>query len=132
MAILVAWYIAITALAVFQCSPVKKQFDYRISGRCLSFYGTFIGVTAPNFFIDVILLLLPVPMLWNLKIKKTKKLALTANFLLGYWSVTDLNYDSKSPTKHYSVIVVTILRLKAILSVPNDGVDDVPCIDIFH
>ena len=88
MAILVAWYIAITALAVFQCSPVQKQFDYTIPGHCLSFYGTFIGVTAPNFFIDVVLLLLPVPMLWNLKIKKTKKFALTANFLLGYWLVS--------------------------------------------
>ena len=87
MAILVAWYIAITALAVFQCSPVQKQFDYTIPGHCLSFYGTFIGVTAPNFFIDVVLLLLPVPMLWKLKIKKTKKFALTANFLLGYWLV---------------------------------------------
>ena len=50
MAILVAWYIAITALAVFQCSPVQKQFDYTIPGHCLSFYGTFIGVTAPNLF----------------------------------------------------------------------------------
>ena len=96
MVILVAWYIAITALAVFQCSPVKKQFDLTIPGHCLSFYGTFIGVTVPNFFIDVLLLLLPVPMLWNLKIKKTKKIALTANFLLGYWLVTSIDRNAKS------------------------------------
>ena len=96
VAILIAWYIAITVLAVFQCSPVKKQFDYTIPGSCLSFYGTFIGVTVPNFFIDVILLLLPVPMLWKLKIKKAKKIALTANFLLGYWSVTGTDCNSKN------------------------------------
>ena len=96
MAILIAWYIAITVVAVFQCTPVKRQFDYTIPGHCLSFYGTFIGVTVPNFFIDVILLLLPVPMLWNLKIKKAKKVALTANFLLGYWLVADTCCNSQN------------------------------------
>lgn len=85
MAILIAWFIAITVLAIFYCTPVKKQFDFSIPGHCYSFYGTFIGVTAPNFFVDLLLLLLPVPMLWKLQIKKTKKVALTANFLLGYW-----------------------------------------------
>ena len=94
MAILIAWFIAITAMAVFKCSPVKKQFDYTVPGYCLSIHRGFLGATAPNFLIDVILLLLPMPMLWNLKIKKTKKLALTANFLLGYWSVTDTDRNS--------------------------------------
>ena len=31
------------------------------------------------------------------------------------------------PANQFSVIVVTILRLQAILSVPNDGIEDVPC-----
>ena len=73
-----------TALSIFQCSPVQKQWDFAVPGHCYSLYGTFIGVTVPNVFIDLLLLILPVPMLWKLQIKTTKKLALTANFLLGY------------------------------------------------
>ena len=83
-AILVAWYIAITVTAIFQCSPIQKQWDYALPGYCHSLYGTFIGITVATLFVDVILLLLPMPMLWKLQIKTTKKIALIANFLIAY------------------------------------------------
>ena len=83
-AILIAWFIALTVLAVFQCSPVARQWDYSIPGHCFSLYGTFVGVTISNVFVDVLLLVLPLPMLWKLQIKLKKKIALIANFMLGY------------------------------------------------
>lgn len=84
--ILVAWWIAIDILAIFQCNPVARQWDHSIPGHCYSLYGTFLGVTVPNVFIDVLLLVLPLPMLWKLQISLRKKFALIANFMLGYRS----------------------------------------------
>ena len=128
---LIAWFIAISAVSIFQCSPVQKQWDYTLPGHCLSFYGTFIGVTAPNVFIDLFLLLLPVPMLWKLQIRTTQKIALTANFLLGYRSVIHALCTASLLTDHISVIVVTIIRVVSITSVPDDGTADVTCTCFF-
>jgi len=85
--VLVAWWIALNVLAVLRCSPVARQWDYNIPGHCYSLFGTFLGVTIPNAFVDVLILLLPIPMLWKLQISTMKKLALIANFVLGYRSV---------------------------------------------
>ena len=128
---LVAWFIAISAISIFQCSPVQKQWNYTLPGHCLSFYGTFIGVTAPNVFIDLFLLILPVPMLWKLQIKTTQKIALTANFLLGYRFVIYTFRLALVLTDHISVIVVTVVRVVSITSVPDDGVADVTCTCFF-
>ena len=83
-AILIAWFIAFTVLAVFQCVPGARQWDYSIPGHCYRLYGTFVGVTIPNIFVDVLLLVLPLPMFWKLQIKLKKKTALIVNFVLGY------------------------------------------------
>ena len=124
---LIAWYIGITAVSIFQCEPVQKQWEYTLPGHCLSFYGTFIGVTAPNVFIDLFLLILPVPMLWKLQIRTTQKIALTANFLLGYRFAIHTFRAAISLTDYISVIVVTVMRVVSITSVPDDGVADVTC-----
>ena len=88
LSILVSWWISISVLAIFQCSPVARQWGYSTPGHCLSFYGTFMGVTIPNVFVDLLILVLPLPMLWRLQINIKKKLALVANFMLGYRSAT--------------------------------------------
>ena len=46
------------------------------------------GVTIPNIFVDLLILVLPLPMLWRLQMDMKKKILLTANFMLGYWYVT--------------------------------------------
>ena len=124
---LIAWFLAINALSIFQCSPVQKQWENSVPGHCLSFYGTFIGVTASNVFIDLFLLILPVPMLWKLQIKKRQKIALTANFLLGYRYVIHTFRSALLLANYISVIVVTIVRVISITSVPDDGVADYTC-----
>jgi len=94
--ILVAWWIAIDTLAIFQCDPVSRQWDYSIPGHCYNLFGTFVGVTIPNVFIDVLILVLPIPMLWKLQISLRKKFALIANFMLGYRSALNalLSYST--------------------------------------
>lgn len=83
--ILVAWFLAITILAIFQCNPVAKQWNFTLPGHCYSLFGTFLGVTIPNIFLDLLLLLLPLPKLWKLQLQLKKKIALIFNFMLGYW-----------------------------------------------
>lgn len=55
------------------------------------------GVTIPNVVIDLMILLLPLPMLWRLQIDVKKKAALIINFMLGYWSVIIFSCAINSP-----------------------------------
>ena len=83
--IVVGWFIAINLLAIFTCVPIRKKWQPKLKGHCLSEHTTFIGATAPNIIIDGILLLLPVVMVWRLRVSLKQKTALVLVFLAGYW-----------------------------------------------
>lgn len=89
--IVIAWFVALNCLTLTLCTPIAKQWDYRIPGHCLPFIGAFIDLTISNVLVDLLLLILPLPMLWRLQINLKKKLALIANFVLGYRSVQQVN-----------------------------------------
>ena len=127
--ILVSWWIAISLLAIFRCSPVARQWDYSIPGHCYSLHGTCMGVTVSNVFLDLLILILPLPMLSRLQINMKKKPALIANFMLGYRSATAHStcVGSIRSLTSPSVIVVTVLRLLSIIRVPTDAVEDLTC-----
>ena len=87
------------------------------------------GVTISNVFVDLLILILPLPMLWRLQINIKKKLALIANFMLGYRSDTahSICVGSTRSLISPSVIIVTVLRLLSIIRVPTDAIEDVTC-----
>ena len=84
-ALVVCWWITLDIIAVCACIPPKKQWDTDIGGRCLNSYSAFIAAAAPNVLIDVIILVLPLPTIWNLHLSIHRKLNLAAVFVVGYW-----------------------------------------------
>ena len=76
-------HIAGTLVLVFQCKPVRKSWRPRTPGSCLANDATFYGLAAVTILFDVIIFLLPIPLLLNLNISKKRKFALVCVFLLG-------------------------------------------------
>ena len=77
--------IAIDFLALFTCSQVPNAWNLTVSGRCLGTQQTFAATAIANLLMDLVLLVLPMPMLWQLHISTSRKCALIGVFAAGYW-----------------------------------------------
>lgn len=78
----VGWLTAFL-IFVFQCVPVAYAFDKSLDGHCLDFKQLFIATSTIDICIDVVLLVLPLPVVWHLRLLNWQKLAISGMFLLG-------------------------------------------------
>ena len=70
-------------LSVFQCTPVHKTWDAKVEGSCVN---TLLAVSIPgsiNVVSDVVTVLLPLPLIWNLHMERNRKIQLVGIFLLS-------------------------------------------------
>ncbi|KAJ5651543.1 uncharacterized protein N7484_005266 [Penicillium longicatenatum] len=70
--------------AIFQCSPIAYTWDKTIvEGSCFDQEAFYRYVSPPNIITDVLILMMPLPYVWNLHTRVGQKVALTGVFLLG-------------------------------------------------
>ncbi|KAL3429573.1 hypothetical protein BDV09DRAFT_190025 [Aspergillus tetrazonus] len=70
--------------SIFQCSPVQYTWNKEIpGGSCFNQQAFYRYVSPPNIFTDLIILVMPMPVVWRLQTRITQKLAITGVFLLG-------------------------------------------------
>ena len=81
--LIIGWCIATNFLAIFSCIPIHKAWNPEIPGHCLDPSRTFLGPTILNILIDIVLLVLPIPMIWKLSMNTTRRLALVVVFCSG-------------------------------------------------
>lgn len=84
-----AWVVCITFLFIFICVPVQKLWYPLLPGRCIDQVATWIANAASTILTDLIILLMPLPQLWRLRLKKREKIGLTFAFSLGFLYVID-------------------------------------------
>ncbi|KAK8088353.1 nucleoside-triphosphate phosphatase [Apiospora hydei] len=84
MCLVVAFYIAALFSDIFICIPPRKSWDPETPGRCGDSSVLYRALASTDTVIDVIIILLPMPMLWGLKLVTSKKVALTFIFGLGF------------------------------------------------
>lgn len=82
-ALVVAWWIAIVAVCIFQCNPISKAWLPWIDGTCIDLKGSFIGNAIPNIVTDVAILCMPIRQVWKLHVTLAQRLSLCFMFLLG-------------------------------------------------
>ncbi|KAL6717590.1 hypothetical protein ACLMJK_005505 [Lecanora helva] len=80
----VAWLLAISMIGVFLCDPIKKQWEPTTPGHCHPNTLLWITSAVPSVVIDLILLLLPLPMLWKLQMRTSRKTMIMTVFACGY------------------------------------------------
>jgi hypothetical protein len=85
MGVVVAYWIAFTLGTLFQCSPVAFNWDRTIpGGRCLEPKTGFMVSGSINVVIDVILVVMPMPVVWKMQhVRMSKKIGVIGIFSLG-------------------------------------------------
>lgn len=80
----IALTVSIFFADLLQCTPIAFTWDSTVpGGKCMDQKAFFIGSAALNIASDFAVLLLPIPMVWSLKINIRKKIALISLFSLG-------------------------------------------------
>ena len=83
--LVIGWFFAMGFFTIFLCDPVEKQWRPSLPGGCHSITELWLACTISSVVIDLILLLLPLPILWQLQMKRSRKMLLMAVFACGYW-----------------------------------------------
>jgi hypothetical protein len=83
-AFIIAWVICVTFLFIFICVPVEKLWYPDLPGHCINQVGTWIANAASTILSDLAILILPIPQVWSLQLRKTEKVAVTLAFCLGF------------------------------------------------
>lgn len=80
----VAWLIGIIFGTIFMCTPIEKNWNPMVPGKCGPTNALWLGSAVPSVVIDLIILILPLPKIWGLRLSPAKKTGITLVFLLGY------------------------------------------------
>lgn len=84
MALVIAFYVIITAFTIAQCVPREKIWNPLMPGGfCFNREAIFGATGVFNVVSDFSLLLIPIWPIWKLHMKKTRKIAVTALFATG-------------------------------------------------
>jgi hypothetical protein len=60
---------------LYLCAPVRKMWEPTVPGQCIDFYPPYLAAAILNSITDVILLLLPIWLLWPLRVGIKQKIA---------------------------------------------------------
>ncbi|KAG9254359.1 uncharacterized protein F5Z01DRAFT_622403 [Emericellopsis atlantica] len=81
LGVIALWTIAYLCACIFLCKPVSAQWTG--AGTCGEYIPMIQSLIGTNALGDVVIMLLPMHSVWNLKMRKTDKLGITASFGLG-------------------------------------------------
>lgn len=85
MTICVLFFFGFLVGLCIQCTPFEANYNSQVPGaKCgISLGDGFILSGSINLFLDFVLVVLPLPVIWTLKISGPKKLGVSAMFSLG-------------------------------------------------
>ena len=83
-AVTMAYWLSTVLVAFLICRPFAFNWDkVSIKGHCGNTFAYYLSTAIVNLLIDVAIVALPLPLLWSLQMRTSRKLALTAIFSLG-------------------------------------------------
>lgn len=86
MALSFCLFAAIVLAAFLVCRPLAYNWDKTIEGgRCANVNQDFLAQAIINLLLDITIVSLPLPVLWNLQMKTGKKVSIIIMFSIGYW-----------------------------------------------
>lgn len=90
MIIVGAWSVSQILIAIFNCSPIPAFWDKSIDGSCIPNYPYFYINAAGNIATDIIVFVLPLPVINKLSLARGQKYVLLGIFCLGFLYVGTL------------------------------------------
>lgn len=86
-AILVVWWITVLLFQIFSCTPVVSFWEFERQEYCINTTMFYDGVAISNVLFDLILLIIPIPMVWQLQMNMQRKLQVSFVFVLGGFTI---------------------------------------------
>ena len=78
-----ATYTALLITSILNCLPVEKHYNLTVSGHCLPSGSPAYSSGALNVVTDAFVVFLPLPAIWHLNMKLSRRLKLMTVFGLG-------------------------------------------------
>lgn len=79
----VAWVIGITIALGLVCTPLRHFWEPSVPGTCVDLVAFTYFTNISNLVTDILIFLLPVPLIWRLQLPFTRRLALVGVFSIG-------------------------------------------------
>ncbi|KAH6722948.1 hypothetical protein BKA61DRAFT_663682 [Leptodontidium sp. MPI-SDFR-AT-0119] len=121
ISVMLVYYIIVTALKVCICTPIRSRWDPQIPGRCLDEFILYFIDSCLSIVTDLIILLLPIPLVLSLRVstrKRIRTIALlgagglaTATTIIRLIMVIQLNNTSSKPGDRGLQIKLIYLRI---------------------
>ena len=77
---------------IFGCRPIAKYWKPDMAGHCIRTLEADYGYGSLNFITDLIIFILPLPMVWRLQLSRRDKIGLSVVFMIGSVSVPCSTY----------------------------------------
>ena len=68
---------------IFSCQPIAKYWRPETPGHCVNWVKAFYAYGSLNFITDLLIFVLPLPMVWRLHLSLKEKIGVSMIFLLG-------------------------------------------------
>lgn len=78
-----SYTLAYNLVAIFQCVPIKASWDTTIHGTCVDLGTEYFVAGITNVLTDITILILPMPLVWQLQTSKTRRWLVIGTFMLG-------------------------------------------------
>lgn len=75
--------VASVVVTIFQCTPVERTWDRTFNGTCIDTKTFWYANAGFSIATDLMILIIPLPLVWGLQLPIIQKLALMAVFLIG-------------------------------------------------
>ncbi len=89
----VCYSITAATVNIFQCIPVKSDWDPTIKPRCVNIGLDLIILSSINVITDAAILCLPIYQVWHLHMSRSRKLQIGGLFLLGGLYVPEITFE---------------------------------------
>lgn len=107
MFVVCLWCVEQVLATLLICKPISYNWNFRTQkGSCGNEVANVIAGAAVNVFTDLVILLLPMPIIWRLKIPTRSKLSLSFIFGLGFMCVPQLLQFSRLISCRLTFILV--------------------------
>jgi len=83
-ALCIAWPLAMIPMNLFNCRPIERLWLPLLPGTCMTQFDIYMISGATSVFVDILVLLLPLPKIFALNLEWRKKLYVTFGFVIGY------------------------------------------------
>jgi hypothetical protein len=82
--VIVAWIVGITVALGLVCTPIQRFWDGDVPGRCVNLVAFTYFTNIFNLVTDIMIFLMPMPLIYRLRVSRQQKLALAGLFAIGF------------------------------------------------